>query len=87
MDFHIPKWAEVLQLESDVKTALIAMAKSVMDQIHVIRDVYQLEIPEDTYIEKVKLDNISLDTGNVQLLVQVDHAFYYEMLSDMLGMY
>lgn len=85
VDFHIPKWAEALQPESDVKTALIAMAKSVMDQIHVIRDIYRLEIPEDTYIERVKVDNISLDTGNVRLLVQVDHAFYYKMLSDMLG--
>lgn len=46
-----------------------------MDQIHVIRDIYRLEIPEDTYIERVKVDNISLDTGNVRLLVQVDHAF------------
>lgn len=85
VDFQIPKWAEALQMESEVKAALVSMAKDVMNQIQVIRDVYQLEIPDSTYIEKVKLDTISLDTGRVQLQVQVDNAFYYEMLSEMLG--
>lgn len=85
VDFQIPKWAEALQMESEVKTALVSMAKDIMNQIQVIRDVYQLEIPDSTYIEKVKLDTISLDTGRIQLQVQVDNAFYYEMLSEMLG--
>lgn len=83
--FHIPKWAEALQVESEVKAALVSMAKEVMNQIQVIRDVYQMEIPDSTYIEKVKMDYISLDTGSVQLIVQVNNAFYYKMLSDMLG--
>lgn len=85
VDFHIPKWAEALNLESDVKTALISMAKEILNQIQVVRDVYHLEFPESQYIEKVKLDSIALDSGKINLMIHVDDAYYYQMLSDMLG--
>lgn len=85
VDFHIPKWAEALNLESEVKTALISMAKEILNQIQVVRDVYHLEFPESQYIEKVKLDSIALDSGKINLMIHVDDAYYYQMLSDMLG--
>ncbi|MBO5237609.1 MAG: stage IV sporulation protein A [Lachnospiraceae bacterium] len=85
VDFHIPKWAEALNLESEVKTALISMAKEILNQIQVVRDVYHLEFPERQYIEKVKLDSIALDSGKINLMIHVDDAYYYQMLSDMLG--
>lgn len=85
IDFNIPKWAEALQLESEVKTALVSMAKEILNQIQVIRDVYQLEFPESEYIEKVKIDSIALDSGRINLMIHVDDAFYYQMLSDMLA--
>lgn len=85
IDFHIPKWAEALQLESEVKTALIAAAKDILGQIQVVRDIYNMNFPESSYIEKIKLDSISLDSGKINLMIYVDDTFYYQMLSDMLG--
>lgn len=85
VDFHIPKWAEALQLESEVKSALVCMAKEIMSQVHVVRDVYHLSFPSSEYIEKVKVDGIALDSGKVNLMIYVDDAFYYQMLSTMLG--
>lgn len=85
IDFHIPKWAEALQLESEVKTALISVAKDILGQIHAVRDIYNMNFPENSYIEKIKLDSISLDSGKINLMIYVDDTFYYQMLSDMLG--
>lgn len=85
VDFHIPKWAEALQLESEVKAALVSMAKEIMNQVQVVRDVYHLNFPESEYIEKIKLDSIALDCGKINLMIYVDNAYYYQMLSDMLG--
>lgn len=85
IDFHIPKWAEALQLESEVKTALISVAKDILGQIHAVRDIYNMNFPENSYIEKIKLDSISLDSGKINLMIYVDDTFYYQMLSEMLG--
>lgn len=85
IDFHIPKWAEALQLESEVKMALISVAKDILGQIHAVRDIYNMNFPENSYIEKIKLDSISLDSGKINLMIYVDDTFYYQMLSDMLG--
>lgn len=85
VDFHIPKWAEALSLESEVKQALIAAAKQIMEHITVVRDVYNLEMPESSYIEKIKIDTIAMDQGAIHFMIYMDDAFYYAMLSDMLG--
>ncbi len=85
MEFHIPKWAEALPVESEVKSSLVAAAQDILEQTQVVRDVYQLEYPENDYIEKIKIDSIALDCGCVHFVIQVDNQFYYQMLSDMLG--
>ncbi len=86
VDFHIPKWAEALELTSELKQALIGTAREMMDQITVMRDVYELSMPENTYIERMKLDSIEMDHGCVHYLIQMDDSYYYQMLSEMLGM-
>lgn len=85
MEFHIPKWAEALAADSEVKASLIAAAQDILEQTQVVRDVYQLEYPKSEYIEKIKIDSIALDRGCVNFVIQVDNQFYYQMLSDMLG--
>ena len=44
-----------------------------------------MTVPESGYIDKIKIDSIALDSGKIHLLIYVDDAFYYQMLSDMLG--
>lgn len=85
MEFHIPKWAEALAADSEVKASLIAAAQDILEQTQVVRDVYQLEYPQSEYIEKIKIDSVALDRGCVNFVIQVDNQFYYQMLSDMLG--
>lgn len=85
VDFHIPKWAEALDLNSELKQELIGTAKKVMDQVTVVRDVYELEIPESEYIDRMKLDSIEMDQGSVHYMLHMDDSYYYQMLSEMLG--
>lgn len=85
MEFHIPKWAEALAADSEMKASLIVAAQDILEQTQVVRDVYQLEYPQSEYIEKIKIDSVALDRGCVNFVIQVDNQFYYQMLSDMLG--
>lgn len=85
VDFHIPKWAEALDLNSELKRELIDAAKTVMGQMEVMRDVYDLELPESEYIDRMKLDSIEMDRGCVHYMLQMDDTYYYQMLSEMLG--
>jgi stage IV sporulation protein A len=85
IDFHIPKWAETLDFENELKLSLIDACKSILGQIQVIRDVYNLQMPDCTYIDKMKIDTISMNSGNVHIIIDVNNMYYYQMLSDMLG--
>ena len=85
LDFHIPKWAEALNLEAEVKIALVDMARDILNQVTVVRDVYHLDFPNSEYVEKIKLDTIEMDNGRIHLNIQVDDAYYYQMLSEMMG--
>lgn len=85
IDFHIPKWAEALPNESDLKVSMIDACRSILNQINNIRDTYNVEFPECEYVEKMKLDNIEMNNGVVHMMIHVNDGYYYQMLSDMLG--
>lgn len=40
---------------------------------------------ESEYIKKCKLDGINMSDGSVRIILDVDDAYYYEMLSDLVG--
>lgn len=86
VNFYIPKWVEMLPREHKIKEELLSYVRSVMEQIQVIRDVESnLNVPEDSCIKRVKVNEISMDTGNVTVGIDVDSTYYYEMLSEMTG--
>lgn len=85
--FFIPKWAEMLPSGHKLKEELLHYAKSVMDQIREIGDVSKDTVnPDSSYIEDVRIGNIAMDKGNVDLEIRIPDSYYYEMLSEMTGM-
>ncbi len=85
--FFIPKWAEMLPPGHKLKEELLHYAKSVMDQIREIGDVSKDTVnPDSSYIEDVRIGNIAMDKGNVDLEIRIPDSYYYEMLSEMTGM-
>ena len=87
VQFHIPKWVEMLPTEHKIKADLIYHMKEILKNMSEIKDaVAGLEKRESDYIEEIKLEQIEMDTGCVRIRVQIPERYYYEMLSDMTGM-
>ena len=85
--FHIPKWIEMLSNTHKVKEELIKYVKQVMDEIEEIGDVKETVLsPSPTYISGVNVEKMSLDSGKVDIGIKVPESYYYEMLSELLGM-
>ncbi len=87
--FYIPKWTELLPMEHAVKTEIIELAKSVLEQIGRMKDVYALNWQKETenasFVSKMKLDEVDPATGCIRILMDVAEKYYYENISELSG--
>lgn len=86
IEFYMPKWVEMLPEQHQMKQDIAQRARELLQSLSVLKDVVKSPVDmESEYIRRCKIDKIEMDTGCVKLMLDVDDAFYYEMLSDMLG--
>ena len=86
IEFYMPKWVEMLPLENRMKQDLVGKVKGLMKDYYVIRDVVTKPIAIDSdYVKRVKTDTVNMSDGSVRIQMDVDDAYYYEMLTDMIG--
>ncbi len=86
IEFYMPKWVEMLPANHDMKVDLINRVKEIMKQYNCIRDVKNQPVSLDgPFVKKCKMDSIDMADGCIKVWLDVDDAYYYEMLSDMVG--
>lgn len=86
IEFYMPKWVEMLPANHKMKVDLIGRVKEIMQQYNCIRDVKNNPVSlEGPFIKKCKMDSIDMADGCIKVWLDVDDAYYYEMLSDMVG--
>ncbi|BCN31306.1 stage IV sporulation protein A [Anaeromicropila herbilytica] len=86
IDFFIPKWVEMLSKEHWLKTDLVSAVKTLLKNINLIRDVKSNNFVTDSkFVKKFKIDKIDLKDGTVKVLTEFDDTYYYEILSDLIG--
>lgn len=86
IEFYMPKWVEMLPGDNRMKRDLVEKVKGLMKDYDTIKDVLANPVQLDSeYIRRCKMDGISLSDGMVKVLLDVDDAFYYEMLTEMVG--
>lgn len=86
LNFYLPKWTEMLSNHHWLKMELIEKIRDLMKNITYIRDIGQENLQLDSdYIKKLKLDHLSLDRGEAEISVDFDQKYYYQILSDMVG--
>ena len=86
IEFYMPKWVEMLPFDHKMKKDIIAQLKTLMNDLNHIRDITADRfMVESEYIKKCKLDGINMSDGSVRIILDVDDAYYYEMLSDLVG--
>ncbi len=86
IEFYMPKWVEMLPADHKMKVDMIERVKEVMAKYNCIRDVKLHPVAlEGPFIKKCKMDSIDMADGCIKVWLDVDDAYYYEMLSDMVG--
>ena len=84
--FFIPKWAEMLPSDHKIKNELLVCARQIMDGVKEIGDVaHALKEPESMYIDEVRMEEIAMDKGTVDLEFRIPDSYYYETLSEVTG--
>jgi stage IV sporulation protein A len=86
IDFYMPKWAEMLPDDHWLKLDLIESVKALMKNVTLIRDARAENLTTDSqYVKKFKIDKIEMENGSVKVDVEFDDTYYYNILSDMIG--
>ena len=83
--FYLPKWVETLRDDHWMKKSILDLVKNFMSDREKMKDLYQKKIPSNEYIESGKIDKIHMDTGEVDVKIQIRDSYYYDILSDLTG--
>ena len=80
--FFVPKWVEMLDSSHFLKSEIINYAKETLSKLNNMKDVYAISSCESCqYINQVKIIKKDMATGNVNILMEIDDSYYYEILS------
>ncbi|MBD5508641.1 MAG: stage IV sporulation protein A [Lachnospiraceae bacterium] len=86
IEFYMPKWVEMLPCDHKMKKDIISQLKLLMGNLNHIRDITTDRfLVESEYVRKCKLDGVDMSDGSVRIVLDVDDAYYYEMLSELVG--
>lgn len=84
--FYIPKWVEMLPMDHKIRQDMTTHIRNLMDQVGEMGDASTgISKPDSPYINDLRVEKIAMDSGRIQIRIDVDEAFYYEMLSEMTG--
>ena len=86
MDFYIPKWLEILPATHWLKTQVIQAAKDMVKKVAQMKVVSAgLFNGETESIRGIKVQNMNMADGSVAVDMDVDDSYYYQILSDYVG--
>ena len=87
MDFHIPKWLEILPATHWLKSQVIQAARGVIQKVSHMKDVSEELAQQRTdTIRSMNVKNMQMADGRVAVQVDMDDSYYYQILSDYVGL-
>lgn len=85
MEFYVPKWVEMLHRHY-LKKDLIESIKNLMEKMRYVKDATKENMcVSSEYVQNLLLEKTDLSTGKLKIRVDMDDAWYYEILSEMTG--
>ena len=86
MNFYMPKWIEMLDKENRIKENVIENARKILNNITYMKDLVEYPFePEGDFLTKLKLEQMQLSDGSVNIVMDVAEQYYYENMSEMTG--
>ncbi|MBQ9155653.1 MAG: stage IV sporulation protein A, partial [Eubacterium sp.] len=83
--FYLPKWVETLRDDHWMKRSILELIRDFMADRSRMKDIYHKTLPDNEYISSGKIESIHMDTGQVEVKIQIRDSYYYEILSDLTG--
>ncbi len=87
LDFHIPKWLEILPDTHPMKEKMIEFAKGILGKVTWMKDI-DSELAEGApeFIRQVRVDKKNLSDGSVSLEIMIAQSYYYQIISEYVEM-
>ncbi len=86
IEFYMPKWVEMLPSDHRIKVDLVERIKELAQGYATIEDWRKKPIDLDgEYIKQIKTDAVHLSDGVIKVYLTMEDAYYYEMLTEMVG--
>lgn len=87
IDFFIPKWLEILPSGHWLKAGVIQTVKEVVNQVSQMKDITaKLLGAASDVIKGMKVSRMDMSDGTIAVGVQMDDSYYYQILSDYVGL-
>ena len=85
--FYMPKWISMLPIQHPIKEEMVRSFQSILERMDQIKDAIPANLTcDNAYIKRIKLDQIDMRTGKISIQVEVKEKYYYQTLSEMIGM-
>lgn len=86
LNFLVPKWVEFLNMDNWLKQDLVNKCKELLSRIHTMKDIVESEIMwEAPYLKEIYIRDKQMENGVVNLVLDFEDSYYYEILSEMVG--
>lgn len=86
LNFITPKWVEFLTLDNWMKADLVEQCRNIIRNLHTMRDVNEENIAVDAqYIKETYIRDKQLENGVVNIMIEFEESYYYDILSEMVG--
>ncbi len=79
--FDVPKWVEVLEMDSEVKGKLISYIRDMFDHIVCAKDLKTLDIAACDIVTGADIESIDMATGRAVISIKLQDRLYFDMLS------
>lgn len=86
INFYMPRWLDVLPQEHPLKAAIKESVRDFLSHVFVVRDIgLWKSLIKNDYIEKFFIEEINMASGIVKVVLSLDTAYYYNLLSELIG--
>ncbi|HIR43828.1 MAG TPA: stage IV sporulation protein A [Candidatus Ventrisoma faecale] len=87
LDFYIPKWLEILPESHWLKAQVVKAAGDILKKVERMKDIQPEAFAEPgEAIREIRVTGMQMADGSVAVNVTVDDGYYYQILSDYVGL-
>ena len=86
IDFHIPKWIEMLPEKHPKKEIVVQQAADILNHVTYAKELKNLDLNQkDDLFDEIILEKVDLATGRIQIRMNIKESYYYENMSELAG--